>query len=71
MPFKGETNMAFPFEPLTTKKLREFLKGYLEENCKSQETNQHYEKASHLKNRNKLMILSQVLETWRQRQLES
>ena len=61
--------MAFPFEPLTTKKLKKFLKGYLEENCKSQETNQCLEKASHLKNRNKLILLSQVLKSWQQRAL--
>ena len=63
--------MSHPFEPLTTKKLKGFLNKYLEENCKSQETNPCSEKASHLKNRNKLIILNQVLKTWMQRQLES
>jgi len=63
--------MSHPFAPTTTKKLKEFLNEYLEENCQSQETNQRNEKASHEKTRNKLKILNQVLETWRQRQLES
>jgi len=63
--------MSHPFEPTTTKKLKEYLKEYLEENCQSPESNQCLKKASQKKIRNKLIILNQVLKTWRQRQLES
>jgi len=63
--------MSHPFEPTTTEKLKEFIDEYLEENCRSPETNQCNEKASHEKTRNKLISLNQVLETWMQRQLES
>jgi len=63
--------MSHPFEPTTTKKLKAFLKEYLEENCKSQETNQCNEKASKVKIRNKLKSLNQVLKTYRQRQITS
>ena len=63
--------MSHPFEPTTTKKLKEFLNEYMEENCKSPETNRNAGKASHEKTRNKLIVLNQVLETWGQRQIES
>lgn len=63
--------MSHPFEPITTKKLKKFLNEYLEENCISPETNPNVEKASHEKTRNKLIVLNQVLETYRQRQINS
>ena len=63
--------MSHPFEPLTTKKLKGFLNKYLEENCKSPETNPCNEKASHKGTRNKLILVRRILKTYRQRQLES
>ena len=59
--------MSHPFEPTTTKKLKEFLNEYLEENSQSPETNQFSEKASQMKIRNKLIVLSRILKTWGQR----
>jgi len=63
--------MSYPFEPTTTKKLREFLKEYLEENCKSPETDREAEQSTHLKNRNRLTILNRILSTWGQHQIDS
>ncbi len=63
--------MSYPFEPTTTKALKEFLREYLEENCQSPETNQGNKQSSHLKNRNKLVILSRILNTWGERRINS
>ena len=63
--------MSHPFEPLTTKKLKVFLNKYLEENCKSPETNRNAEKASQVETRNKLILVRRILKTYRQRQFES
>nr|BDD45427.1 hypothetical protein 3 [Desulfobacteraceae bacterium] len=63
--------MAVPFRPMTTEKLKAFLKEYLEENCKSPECSQGNENETHEKTRNKLIVIKQILETWRQRQLHS
>jgi len=63
--------MSHPFEPTTTRKLKKFLKEYLEEDCQSPETNRNAEKPSQVKTRNKLIVLRRILKTWGQRQLES
>lgn len=63
--------MSHPFEPTTTEQLKKFLNEYLEENCKSPEISPDCHRASRWKKRNKLIVLNQVLESWRRRQLHS
>jgi hypothetical protein len=37
---KGETNMAYPFKPLSTQKLKNYFKKVIKTNCDNQEVNQ-------------------------------
>ncbi len=54
---KGETNMAYPFKPLSTEKLKNYFKKMIETNCNNQETDQCHEQASQ-KNIKKQTVLS-------------
>ena len=68
---KGETNMAIPFEPLTTKKLKKHFKKMIETNCNNKETNQNHKNESGKISRIKLRRSGKHLETWIQRQINS
>ena len=71
---KGESNMAIPFEPLTTKKLKKHFKKMIETNCNNKETNQHPKNETNGSgkiSRIKLGRSGKHLETWIQRQINS
>lgn len=64
---KGETNMAYPFEKLTTEKLNSYFQERENSSCREKDTNQHEKKAAG----NKLKDISQKLQTRRLREINS
>ena len=68
---KGETNMAIPFEPLSTEKLKNYFKKMIETNCKDQEVNQCHKKHADQISRNKLRSSERIIKTWIQREINS
>jgi hypothetical protein len=68
---KGETNMAMPFKPLSTEKLRNYFKKKIDQNCNNKETNQYRKNESDKISRIKLRRSGKHLETWIQRQINS
>ena len=68
---KGETNMAYPFKPLSTQKLKNYFKKVIETNCNNQEVNQCHKKHADQILRNKLRHSGKHLETWIQREINS
>ncbi len=59
--------MSVPFEPLTTEKLKEAFKKMVERNCGLKDTEQCRKKRSG----NKLTCPARILETWRQKVINS
>ena len=55
---KGGTNMAYPFKPLSTEKLKNHFKNMIDQNCNNKETNQYRknesDKISRIKPKEKL-----------------
>ena len=68
---KGGTNMAYPFKPLSTEKLKKHFKKMIDKNCNNKATNQNRKKASGKISRIKLRRSGKHLETWIQRQINS
>ena len=68
---KGETNMAMPFKPLSTEKLKIYFKKMIETNCNNQEVNQRHKKHADKITGNKLKHSGRVFETWIQREINS
>jgi hypothetical protein len=59
--------MAYPFRPLSTKKLKTYFKKFIDGNCNNQETNQNRKKTSGTKPK----CSRRVLKTWIQQQMSS
>ena len=68
---KGETNMAYPFKPLSTEKLKKYFKKMVETNCNNQEVNQCHKKHTDKISRIKLKHSGRILEAWIQREINS
>ena len=71
---KGETNMAYPFEPLSTEKLKIYFKKMIDQNCNNKESNQGHENGTNESRKNrrfKRRRSDRVIETWVQRQINS
>jgi len=71
---KGETNMAMPFKPLSTEKLKIYFKKMIDKNCNNRESNQGHENGTNesCKNRRfKRRRSGRILETWVQDQINS
>ena len=68
---KGETNMAYPFKPLSTEKLKNYFKKMIESNCNNQETDQRQQNESDKISRIKLRSSERILKTWIQREINS
>jgi hypothetical protein len=68
---KGETNMAMPFRPLSTEKLKIYFKKMIDQNCNNKETNQNHKNASGKISRIKLRRSGKHLKTWIQREINS
>ncbi len=60
--------MSYPFKPLSTEKLKDYFKKFIESNCKAKDTDLCKEKSSKI-NRNKQFSLGKHLETWVQRNI--
>jgi len=63
--------MSYPFQRLTTEKLRNYFKNLAETNCEIPETNPTRQKQSGKKNRNKLVLSDRVLKAWIHQQIDS
>ena len=61
---KGETNMAMPFRPLSTEKLKIYFKKVVDANCNVQDTNSCRKKHADKKPGNKLVCPARILKTW-------
>lgn len=61
--------MAYPFQRLTTEKLKEVFKKIVDRNCTIKDTNPYRKKPSGKKPGNKLTCPVRVLETWIQREI--
>ena len=68
---KGGTNMAYPFKPLSTEKLKNHFKNMIDQSCNNKEPNQNRKNASDKISRIKLRRSGKHLETWIQRQVNS
>ena len=68
---KGETNMAYPFKPLSTEKLKIYFDKMIESNRRAQETNLCRKKHSGKKTGNKLKRSIRIPEAWIQRRINS
>jgi len=71
---KGEINMAYPFKPLSTEKLKIYFKKMIDKNCKNKDTNQGNKQESIESRKNlriKLKCSDRVIETWVQDQINS
>ena len=68
---KGETNMAMPFKPLSTEKLKIYFKKVVDANCNVKDTDQCRKKHADKNNGNKLSCSARVLKTWIQREINS
>ena len=63
--------MSVPFEPLTTEKLKEAFKKMVERNCGLKDTEQCRKKHTDKITGNKLTCPARILETWRQKVINS
>lgn len=63
--------MSYPFQRLTTEKLRNYFKNIAETNGKPAETNSSMKKPSGKKTRNKLTLTDRVLKAWIHQQIDS
>jgi hypothetical protein len=61
--------MAYPFQRLTTEKLKKVFKKVVERNCNIKDTNSCRKKHADKKPGNKLTCPVQVLESWIQREI--
>jgi hypothetical protein len=66
---KGETNMAMPFRPLSTEKLKIYFKKVVDANCRLEDVNSCRKKHSGKNNRIKLSCPARILKTWMQREI--
>jgi len=57
---KGEINMAMPFKPLSTEKLRIYFKKKIDKNCKNKETNQGSKQESNESRKNSRIKLKSI-----------
>jgi hypothetical protein len=60
--------MSHPFRPLSTEKLKNYLKKIVEGNCGSQDANQRLKKPSGKKAGNKLIRSDRIPNTWGQKE---
>jgi len=68
---KGETNMAMPFEPLSTEKLKIYFKKIVDANYRPKDVNSCRKKPSEKTTRNKQCCPARILEAWIQREINS